>query len=220
MVRAWDRNSVLVCRTLCRPVGASADGRPTTGATRPRSARLLDAALAVMRRDETHRPPGAATSCRRPACRTRPSTATSAARTSCSSRARRRAAPARRVPRAPHGARDRSGASRCSAWIDGGARAGARPRRRRGDPSVRDQRRPARGDRFPAELAAQPSASSRVARARGARRSAATDDDAELIHDSRWARMHDALVHRRRPDAAPRSQHLVEFCLAGITGAR
>jgi AcrR family transcriptional regulator len=42
------------------------------------------------------------------------------------------------------------------------------------------------------------------------------DVDVELIHDLTMARMHDALVRRRRPQ--PREvQRLVDFCLAGLT---
>jgi AcrR family transcriptional regulator len=41
------------------------------------------------------------------------------------------------------------------------------------------------------------------------------DRDIEVVHDLTMARMHDALVERRRPDRRE-VQHLVRFCLAGI----
>jgi hypothetical protein len=44
-------------------------------------------------------------------------------------------------------------------------------------------------------------------------------EDAELIHDLAFARMNDAIAHRRVPTRAE-TQRLVEFCLAGITGVR
>ena len=44
-------------------------------------------------------------------------------------------------------------------------------------------------------------------------------DDAELVRDLAFARMNDAIAHRRVPTRAE-TQRLVEFCLAGITGAR
>jgi AcrR family transcriptional regulator len=46
-----------------------------------------------------------------------------------------------------------------------------------------------------------------------------TDEDAELIRDLALARMNDAIARRRVPSRAE-VQRLVEFCLAGITGAR
>jgi AcrR family transcriptional regulator len=44
-------------------------------------------------------------------------------------------------------------------------------------------------------------------------------EDAELIRDLAFARMNDAIAHRRVPSRAE-TQHLVEFCLGGISGAR
>ena len=44
-----------------------------------------------------------------------------------------------------------------------------------------------------------------------------TAADAELVRDLALARMNDAIAHRRVPTRAE-VQHLVEFCLAGITG--
>jgi AcrR family transcriptional regulator len=73
-------------------------------------------------------------------------------------------------------------------------------------------------DLFPADLAA--SRAELVAslgpavRARGG-----SDEDAELIYDLAFARMNDAIAHRRVPPRAE-VQRLVDFCLAGITGER
>ena len=73
-------------------------------------------------------------------------------------------------------------------------------------------------DLFPADLAA--SRAELVAtltpavRARGG-----SDEDAELIRDLTLARMNDAIAHRRVPPRAE-VQRLVDFCLAGINGAR
>ncbi len=44
-------------------------------------------------------------------------------------------------------------------------------------------------------------------------------EDAELIRDLAFARMNDAIAHRRVPSRAE-TQRLVEFCLAGINGVR
>jgi AcrR family transcriptional regulator len=44
-------------------------------------------------------------------------------------------------------------------------------------------------------------------------------EDAELVRDLAFARMNDAIAHRRVPSRAE-TQRLVEFCLAGITGVR
>jgi AcrR family transcriptional regulator len=73
-------------------------------------------------------------------------------------------------------------------------------------------------DLFPADLAA--SRAELVAsllpavRARGG-----SEEDAELIYDLVFARMNDAIAHRRVPPRAE-VQRLVDFCLAGITGER
>jgi AcrR family transcriptional regulator len=44
-------------------------------------------------------------------------------------------------------------------------------------------------------------------------------EDAELVRDLSFARMNDAIAHRRVPSRAE-VEHLVEFCLAGIMGTR
>jgi AcrR family transcriptional regulator len=73
-------------------------------------------------------------------------------------------------------------------------------------------------DLFPADLAAcraeLVASLGPAVRARGG-----SDEDAELIYDLAFARMNDAIAHRRIP---PRGevQRLVDFCLAGITGER
>ena len=46
-----------------------------------------------------------------------------------------------------------------------------------------------------------------------------TDEDAELVRDLAFARMNDAIAHRRVPPRAE-VQRLVDFCLAGINGVR
>jgi AcrR family transcriptional regulator len=46
-----------------------------------------------------------------------------------------------------------------------------------------------------------------------------TDEDADLIRDLTFARMNDAIAHRRIPTRSE-VQRLVDFCLAGINGVR
>ena len=74
-------------------------------------------------------------------------------------------------------------------------------------------------DLFPADLAASRAEMLDVAHARGAgaRRHAARGR--ELVRDLALARMNDAIAHRRIPSKGE-IQRLVEFCLAGISGAR
>jgi AcrR family transcriptional regulator len=71
-------------------------------------------------------------------------------------------------------------------------------------------------DLFPADLAASRAellgSLTPAVRALGG-----SDADAELIRDLALARMNDAIAHRRVPTRAE-VQHLIEFCLAGITG--
>ena len=91
------------------------------------------------------------------------------------------------------------------------------PRRGRGDPSVRVQRRAARR---PASPPTSPRAAPRCSTslAPAVRALGGTDDDAEFVRDLALARMNDAIAHRRVPSRAE-TQRLVAFCLAGITGS-
>ena len=73
-------------------------------------------------------------------------------------------------------------------------------------------------DLFPTDLAA--SASELVSTlAPAVRALGGTDEDADLIRDLTFARMNDAIAHRRIPTRGE-VQRLVDFCLAGISGKR
>jgi len=73
-------------------------------------------------------------------------------------------------------------------------------------------------DLFPADLAAS-RAELAASLAPSVRALGGTDEDAELIRDLAFARMNDAIAHRRVPSRVE-VQRLVDFCLAGINGAR
>src|SRR5204862_6967943 len=71
-------------------------------------------------------------------------------------------------------------------------------------------------DLFPADLAA--SRAELVAPLVPAVRAlGGSDEDAELIQDLAFARMNDAIAHRRVPSRTE-VQRLVDFCIAGING--
>jgi AcrR family transcriptional regulator len=73
-------------------------------------------------------------------------------------------------------------------------------------------------DLFPADLAAS-RAELVASLAPAVRALGGSEEDAELIYDLAFARMNDAIAHRRVPPRAE-VQRLVDFCLAGITGER
>jgi AcrR family transcriptional regulator len=71
-------------------------------------------------------------------------------------------------------------------------------------------------DLFPADLAAS-RAELVASLAPAVRALGGSDEDAELIQDLTFARMNDAIAHRRIPSRTE-VQRLVDFCLAGING--
>jgi len=71
-------------------------------------------------------------------------------------------------------------------------------------------------DLFPADLAAS-RAELVASLAPSVRALGGSDEDAELIQELAFARMNDAIAHRRVP-ARAEVQRLVDFCLAGING--
>ena len=71
-------------------------------------------------------------------------------------------------------------------------------------------------DLFPADLAAS-RAELVASLAPAVRALGGSDEDAELIQDLAFARMNDAIAHRRVPSRTE-VQRLVDFCLAGING--
>ncbi len=73
-------------------------------------------------------------------------------------------------------------------------------------------------DLFPADLAAS-RAEMLMSLVPAVQALGGTAHDAELIRDLVLARMNDAIAHRRIPNRTE-IQRLVDFCLAGITGAR
>jgi AcrR family transcriptional regulator len=73
-------------------------------------------------------------------------------------------------------------------------------------------------DLFPADLAAS-RAELVASLAPSVRMLGGSDEDAELIQELAFARMNDAIAHRRVPSRAE-VQRLVDFCLAGINGVR
>ena len=73
-------------------------------------------------------------------------------------------------------------------------------------------------DLFPADLAAG-QAELVTTLTPAVRALGGSDEDAELIRDLAFARMNDAIAHRRVPPRAE-VQRLVDFCLAAITGVR
>jgi hypothetical protein len=73
-------------------------------------------------------------------------------------------------------------------------------------------------DLFPADLAAS-RAELAASLAPSVRALGGSDEDAELIRDLAFARMNDAIAHRRVPSRVE-VQRLVDFCLAGINGVR
>ena len=174
------------------PTGQS----PTAASTPPRSGALIDAAFAVMRATGRHRSRRSATSCRPPGCRTRRSTATSRQGRAAARGARRRTAPARRLPRARGSRRPPSPRQQVRALDRGRAGAGARRRRGRSDPPVRDQRRAARRP-LPRRLAATRAELLDTARRRPCARSAAPTRDADARLRAR------ARTHERRDRAPP-----------------
>jgi AcrR family transcriptional regulator len=73
-------------------------------------------------------------------------------------------------------------------------------------------------DLFPTDLAAS-KAELVSTLAPAVRELGGTEEEADLIRDLTFARMNDAIAHRRIP-ARSEVQRLVDFCLAGINGVR